>query len=749
MEQLIENWRLFGKQLTFQWLEDEGEEFWLDDDESYEEDDEEGASARGSSTPARWIGPGEVVTIAGREIRGMIYVGARPPLGECRKHCFLRRWKSSGWPWIDPELPAAPPDACAVSVDSWFSLRYNEMLPSERGHYLDWLASGASDGSCSRGEVLLYFYGLEYRFFVEESDASEQEYIVAEVERLLSLYASDSGRLFSLSLFLGTAYPLHGRFNDTALLSEGAVADTLLHGPGFTLDIRCAVGRMVAKRQPLTADWLLTWYLAHPDTNSLRHPARRAPQEFLAMYRLLFNDRYPKGVKVRVPKRAVLGKLYIGASELFDIELEEMLGRIPDCRRLTRPLNQAHALLEQTENALNRYSLYLGRKPDQSCTIEAHLLLPKRLRPLFPSKAFDEFGKWLESKVSADGVFTIGQVVGRVLGSSPERVVQQHKLLAAEALGALGFGMVPCVGLSLRRPRAGDPVVLFKVPQGYSALEKASMGYGRYLVVVAAGAFVARAGGTISSNGRDVIQAWIEEAELAPDERARLSAELAWMLMVPLSLSILRRCLGDAAADTCQDARRLALAAAAADGADFRARVRPLKKVYRASGVEIGRAQSDLEDLGPLDGPVTVRLESKSGRVYVVPRPATTSRVQLDASRVKKLIESTDRVYNELNRVFGEAEEEEVVVADSLKAILPGLDAAYVGFLRSLAERHRWKKTELITLATQHKLMPDGALETLNDWCAEQLDEVLVEDEDEHYELNQEAVAQLKLLESN
>ena len=79
-----------------------------------------------------------------------------------------------------------------------------------------------------------------------------------------------------------------------------------------------------ARSEPLTADWLLSWYLCHPETK-LRTPAKRAFAEFKEYFRYLFDEQFPNGLKLRVPKRR-LKLMYHASSGNFAINLSDESG---------------------------------------------------------------------------------------------------------------------------------------------------------------------------------------------------------------------------------------------------------------------------------------------------------------------------------------------------------------------------------------------------------------------------------------
>ena len=227
----------------------------------------------------------------------------------------------------------------------------------------------------------------------------------------------------------------------------------------YPLGLRVAIGRKAGEGQSLDADWLLSWYFAHPDY-TLRTAASRAFPEFHALFRELFSEQYPSGLKIPLPKRA-LRLQYHAASSEFAVDLEEYIGAVPDISRLTQPLNVARALVDDATDALDKYSRFLGRNPDARGTVEAHALLPEQLWPLFPSAEMENLRIWAEEVIDAGGLSPVETVIKRLGGAVSETVGKRQLTDAADAMARLSVGMAPDPAVRSAKPesrRAGRAV---------------------------------------------------------------------------------------------------------------------------------------------------------------------------------------------------------------------------------------------------------------------------------------------------
>ena len=147
------------------------------------------------SSPARsqgWVRKGQSVTVAGRTIDGMVYVGKPPRIGSSYSGESCRAY-------IDPSLTVARVGSDKNGDNMSYWPGYSSIPAVCRATYLDWLADGRQDGTVNPGYMFLFFYGLERRFLVDQPSDDEKREIVAEVERLKSLFSEN----YSVQRYLG------------------------------------------------------------------------------------------------------------------------------------------------------------------------------------------------------------------------------------------------------------------------------------------------------------------------------------------------------------------------------------------------------------------------------------------------------------------------------------------------------------------------------------------------------------------
>ena len=185
--------------------------------------------------------------------------------------------------------------------------------------------------------MFLYFYGLERRFFIDKSGPTEQQEILAEVRRLNDTYGDNYSARGYLS-----------RFIEAANVSSRTAAeiDPVFENNDYELPLSLllALGAKVGNNEALSADWVLSWLMCHPERH-LRTPATRCWEEFKTLFRIKFDLAHPSGMKVRTPKRN-LKSSYRAASGEFEVELPiTVKGRqVPDISTLRAPVNEAQTL---------------------------------------------------------------------------------------------------------------------------------------------------------------------------------------------------------------------------------------------------------------------------------------------------------------------------------------------------------------------------------------------------------------------
>ena len=714
-----------GQEPTLRWVAKARTDGRADKASPRPEPDPRPAACRVSAgKPAKggWVPHGDQIVVAGQSIGGMVYAGA--PSGKAVESRA----------WIDPALPARASGRDRAGEDLPYWPSYAAIPPRSRATYLDWLAGGRASADYDVGYMFLYFYGLERRFLCDDPADEERRLIRAEVSRLMALYP-DSG---SARRYLGEFLQLASCMMDDA----GTTLPSVEGGWDLPLALRFALGRRIGAGEPLDAQWLLAWLKAHPEGN-LRTPARRCAAEFDVLFQILFDRRFPQGLQVRAPRKA-LSMTYRAASGEFDFEFTPKVGgrAVPDITGAHKPIEIAQEIAEEACEALDKFSRYLGRKPEGRGSLEAQALLPLELATAFPSDQLDALRDWAGHIVADDGLVVVSALLSRIEGQVGPKLARRQLTDAADALARIGFGLAPDPRFALRAPRLDEPVVLFALPQPVARLEDVGDEFRNGLLQIALGCIVAQADGQVSPDEERALRAQLAEmAGLTEVERVRLRANLDWFLAVPPDMAQLRGRMKEVGTGQEESLRRAVVSVTHADGAVAAAEVAGVERIYRALGLDAAHVYSDLHAGNAPDEPVRVRHADPAAETEAIPPERPGSR--LDPERIAAIRADTDRASAVLGQIFAAEPEVIVPLATDAPRALPGLDPRLTALLRELIGSESWSKTEFSDLVQRHGLMPAGALEALNEWAWNCHDEALIEEYD-GYEISATLIEQIK-----
>ena len=667
-----------------------------------------------------WLPAGRSVRIAGFQIEGgLLYVGRHLPRldGNGTENCL-----------IDPGLPVrSGPAPWAMS----YFPSYERIEPTHRHAYLAWLAGGRSDPSVEMGLVFLYFYGLERRLLGDRSLA-EAPAILAEVRRLRDLYGENASfRRYS------------GALLEMADLLDGTIPDTPPEGTDQLWDTRLALkvglGARVAAGLPLDGAWMLAWLRSDPDT-SWRAPATRLPGPFRTLFLRSFDTAFPKGLAVKMPRRT-LSLDYHACSGTFSVTVTPKLGNepLPDISGLSAPLARVRPLAEAAMVALEPLSRFVGRNPEKADSIEAFALLPAELRDT-PPPGVAALRTWLTDATRAGPMqIPFPKALHRLLGTQPEKPGKRELQTLAATLALVGHGVEPDPAFGGRTPKAGEPVVLFAL--GDVAPATPSESYRNALLRLTLAVLVAGADGSVADSERTLLASHIADApDLSAGDRLRLAAHLHWLEACPPDTSGLKARTASLPMEARDAIGRLAILMAGADGRVDADEVRLLQKLYRALGLDPATLYADLHALGADDAPAPQSAPVATGAPASAPPSAASAGVQLDLDRIRRIQADTALVSSVLGAVFtDEVTEPEPppppepdTGPDAADDNTPfdGLDLAHGRLLRELVAEEEWSREDYTRLARSLDLMPDGAIETLNEWAYGQFDEAVIEDGD-------------------
>ena len=662
----------------------------------------------------------------------MVYVGRRGESvdGYETEPCLIDPSLSVGW---------ESPDWAGTTMRYWPS--YDRIGRCARAAYLNWLIDGRRYTAASVGYVFLFFYGLERRLIFDldaDFEHPDAAAVVAEIERLVGIYGDNRS-------FAGYAWSLL----DFAEGSTPPADDTMpvRWEPGrrdgeVPVAVRVGIGRRIANGLGIPADWALSYLRHHPDS-ALRTPATRCRSEFDELFAIRYKARFPDGMTVRRPA-AKIQLRYRPASGGIRSGVSRTLYTVPDVMAVSGPLSTLKDAAVECLDALDAYSRFVGRFPDQTDTAAAVALLPDELLLSHGGKIVEDLRAWT-SALLADGSSVVVPVDDLVQRWSPGRVEKLAKRDAsslASLLAKIGVGIEPDVRFGSPAPKPGSDAVLFRMPDGATAAPSAV--YTAATTLVRLTAAVAAADGTISAPEQQHLAEHTEHVlGLDTAERARLGAHFAFLAAHTISMAGMKRKIDALAATQRAHVGQFLIGVAAADGVVSGEEIATLTKLFARLGLDETDVYRQVHALGAADsGPVTVRDAQPSTRWTVpdeVAAAAQRTSVTLDRAKVQARIAETAHVSALLSGIFAEDSAADAtrrvpdMAAAGMAAAAPveGLDAAHSTLAAALAAQSRWSRDEMENLAESFGLpLLAGAIDVINEAALEVCGDLLIEGDD-------------------
>ncbi|MBI4773273.1 MAG: TerB N-terminal domain-containing protein [Deltaproteobacteria bacterium] len=665
-----------------------------------------------------WMSPGREVTVQGYSIPGgMIYVGER--LTSLNGHMIEPAL-------INPALPVDDrvSDPEGSSFGYWPS--YSRIPPHARATYLGWLARGRKDPYIGIGYVFLFFYGVERRCLADagksEHAGGEREALGKEVERLLSIYGNHHAFRRYASSFLDYL-DLSSAAGEKPVARQPPSMQTFREMPAR---LKFGLARMAAERIPVPAEWALTWVLSHQETK-LRTPAKRCEGEFRALFKIRYEERFGEGMMLE-STGPPLTLTYKPASASFG---REVAASTPFCDVSTAkaPIRPLAELVTSCQEELDGYSRLLGREPDAGGGLPALALLPTPLLSRADMEESSEFRGWLDEQLGGKDLIAADarEFVRRWPVRQADRMLKREHVLLVQLLEKWRLGLEPDPRFAGPCLRAKGRVMLFRVGDNGSHAPSEEYLSARMLLHLAVLAF-GPAGGASEDDMRSLEGFLSRSLGLTSGEEIRLWAHYKWLLDDPSVFGRISKRV-----ETLPEPDRLRIGRALDSLASSDGGVRPsevcvLTRIYHVLGLDPGkfriRTDAPAHPIVPCEGMADLR----TAEIPAVQREETNG-ILLDMHRLRMIREDTAKVSALLADVFCE-EEDVVTPVASQEQLVAGLDLAHSALLKALADKESWPREEFEDLAARWGLLPEGALEILNEAAWDSVGEALCGDED-------------------
>jgi len=663
-----------------------------------------------ASPDSVWIPQGRTIEYQGHSIPGgLIYFGTGLP--------NLRGYGPEP-ALIDPayKIDKNNPDREGQNMNYWPS--YDQSHPASRAAFLEWLSTGRKEPNAYIGYVFLYFYGLERRALADAKTSiaakAEINTILAEAKRLLAIYGGNrSFRGYCCSFI-------------DLIQTSGATERLYKNPPSYTLpsyeipsSIKVGLGQMAADGMLLPPQWALAWVLTDPMTPR-RTPVHRCREEFGKLFCLKFAEKYGEGSKLKLNKTK-LKSSYRPASPTFNGAIEIPLDGIFDVTVLKEPINTLRIIADLCSNELDTYSRYLGRKNSDKDSIEATVLLPQALLDMHDGKEYRNLSAWLQEQALTELPVKVSfsQLLQHVPSIVRDSFGKREATAIAQVFSRLGVGMEPDPRFGSFIPKADQDIILFELSG--TASNSPSAGYASATVVLHLASAVACANGSIDPSEERHLQEHLETwLHLTSDEKIRLRAHTHWLLSSFPGMNGVKKRLEVLNREQRESLGRFLVGVAQADGYIDPLEMKILTKIYEMLGLDSNSLYSHAHSAAI--EPVTIQVPDFSkpqGYAIPAPPPKPSDGISLDMSSVEAKLAETVAVSAILHNIF--TEDEPTTPHDapseptSSDIAIAGLDPESFAFMQVLASKLMWARQELEQLASEHNLMLDGTLDSIND----------------------------------
>lgn len=682
----------------------------------------------GARANGRWVPAGEPVRIDRFDVKaGLFYLG---------EGVANRDGNVVSQYVINPKLPvhSSASDMNCATMPYWPS--YRAITPQARRAFLEWMATGRADPSYGIGHVFLFFYGLEHRQFLD-APSTAARVTIPEVERLLSIYDGNNSFRGYASNFL-----IYARLASGLPLAPPKLTSERSGAPDISPAVRVFLGEKLSKSDILSADDMLMWTLALPDTY-LRTPAIRCFEDFIALWRLRFAEKFGTGFQVKLPA-AKLSFTYRAASGAFTASVAGPHTKYPDIAAVRQSLGGLQKLAQSCTDELESLSRFVGRRPEKKSSVEAAMFLPEAL----------------QTGATSGPLHEAGQRIAAIMGSRNTATTKLREVLTAASLDFPEIGKLPqSVGDQIgkvldrldiaiepdRRYGGGvaqidDPVVIFRFENG-GPIDPSKPLYQKVKMEVEVSALAAGADGPSTV---DELQTIIANIKAVPDlsrlEGLRLIAYAVTIFRSPPKLERIMRRLSESRTEEREAIAKAAVSIIGKSDHIAPQEVRFLERLNKALGLPKDKIYTDLHRAPATeDEPVVISTESRTPGIPIPKQPETRKAIQppksgiyIDQAKLAAVQRQTQAVSAILTQIFIDDVPDAAAGAPVQHATngspFAGLDDGHAELVEYLEMKGEITRQEFEERAKALKLLPDGAIERINDWSFDRFEEPLLED---------------------
>lgn len=641
----------------------------------------------------RFLGKEERINLHGFDMPGLIYAGTTPSSQYEDEPAIIFQ-----------KLPVQK-KALAERLGYWPN--YSQLNPAQRGRYLEWLSSGRGEID-ELGYVFLYFYGFE-RYVLRDAanDSAELreqnlQSIVSEVVRLRKLFGENKSFDSYSNQLLDVIYVVFwpSKINERksvfpssqSVAAHFAIAQAANSGSEMLLD----------------SDWALHWLLGFGPVSRTKTIREQYP-----ILRSLFHALYMKETQggIKVPTCKAKLKIFVNTASrgLDDVALIPVPENWCDPTELKRPMTQLLSVNDKVMPALRALAKAVAKKDIAGILCAWPQGVPTDSVPKL-KQIIDRMCSFAQTQEVIE-LPRLGKMLGIEITDKPTPT--QHKQIAA-AIQTCGLVLVPDPTLTGSSLQQGETVIL------YSGLRLSDLSpEGKWLVLtIQLGCLLAATDGAIHAHEKEVLTRTINSHSNS-QEREYLLHYLEWRLTNPPGTAGLKKQI-----DTMDDTQKAEIArilakVAMADGDIATNEVKQMEKLFTRLGLDAVLVGNYLSV------PAENRIKSEPTQ-----KPKDT--FSLDEAALRAHADSTKEIQSVLQKIFVDVEEIEVdqTITESPTTATwheGRLDSSHEALVAWLLTGQEWSMDLINSKCQELGLMPQGALEAINDAAFETLGDGLLE----------------------
>ncbi len=676
---------------------------------------------------SKWIKKNELISIQGYDINsGLIYVGEWLPSENYTSTCQSCL--------INPKLriDKSNPDYFGNSLSYWPS--YSEITPQARAAYLTWLATCKNEPNISIGYVFLYFYGLERRLLIDlEKDTNEnnieRDEILIEIKRLLDIYKSSSSFKSYATNLLVFSSALYKK-NFSLLLEHD---NERVYGE-YPLHFKLLLADYALNQKPLGHDIALKWLEYDPFTY-LRTPSKRCKKEFDSIFEIKFRKKYGEGIYIK-PNKTQITITYKPASGSLNRNFEKKL-EYPDITKLTKYIEQFRIIAQECENELDAYSRYLGKKPDNANSFVGLSMLPKELLNSKAIKPVETIKEDLKSKIEKNVfAFIDASYIMKLMGMNATKLSKNEVVAIVQFLSKIDIGIEPDIRFCNQLLKPEDKTIIFSITEEFPSTP--SREYSATSTLVAFAVSISLADGNFSVEERDYIVQHVESSlKLTKPELVRITAYMDWLSTSANQIKGLSPKVKNLSNDHKEQLIRFLLTLSNVDGYVSPEEIKSLKKIYRLFEFSEEKIYSDIHSIQTNTSNLATIIPSQVNEDgYAVPKEKEQiENLNLNEKIIEQTLRDTYKIKEILTNIFEEEDQKEEppssnIDAESYNSTL-GLDQQHWVLFNRLIKKDNWGQIEYEALCNELNILPEGAIETLNQFFFDKYgDDLILVDQD-------------------